>query len=118
MGFPGDSDDKESAFNVGDLGSIPGLGRSPEEGNGYPLQYSCLENSMDRGAWWAKVYGVTKSQTRSNYVLSSDTLYAHFKYDLGNLKVNGWEKIYQANIKYTNTQNLDKWVSFIQAEFL
>ena len=49
------SDSKESACNVGDLGSIPGLGRSPGEGNGYPLQYSCLENSVDRGAWWAAV---------------------------------------------------------------
>ena len=44
-------------------GSIPGLGRFPEEGNGYPLQYSCLENSRDRGAWWATVHGVTKNQT-------------------------------------------------------
>ena len=64
MGFPGDSDDKESAFNVGDLGLIPGLGRSPAEGNGYPLQYPCLENSMDRGAWWAAPHGVAKSQTQ------------------------------------------------------
>ena len=48
-GFPGAPDDKESACNMGDLGSIPGLGRTPGEGNGYPLQYSCLENSMDRG---------------------------------------------------------------------
>ena len=55
---------KETACNVGDLGSIPGLGRSPGEGNGYPLQYSGLENSMDRGAWWATVHGVTKSWTR------------------------------------------------------
>ncbi|XDA72690.1 hypothetical protein R6Z07F_002972 [Ovis aries] len=46
-----------------DLGSIPGLGRSSEEGHGNPLQYSCLENSMDRGAWWATVHGVAKSQT-------------------------------------------------------
>ena len=63
MGFPGGLDSKESASNVGDLDSIPGLGRSPGEGNGYPLQYSCLENSMDRGAWWATIYGVAKSQT-------------------------------------------------------
>ena len=49
--FPGGSDGKASAYNVGDLGSIPGLGRSPVEGNGNPLQYSCLENPMDRGAW-------------------------------------------------------------------
>ena len=51
MGFPGGSDDKESACNAGDLGSIPGLGRSPGEGKGNPLQYPYLENSMDRGAW-------------------------------------------------------------------
>ena len=50
MGFPGGSDGKVSVCSVGDLGLIPGLGRSPGEGNGYPLQYSCLENSMDRGA--------------------------------------------------------------------
>ena len=54
---------KASAYNVGDPGSIPGLGRSPGEGNGNPLQYSCLENPMDRGAWWATVHGVAKSQT-------------------------------------------------------
>ena len=64
MDFPSGSDGKESACNGGDLGSIPGSRRSPGEGNGYPLQYHCLENSMDRGAWWAIVYGVTKSQTR------------------------------------------------------
>ena len=63
LGFPGDSVGKESACNVEDLGSIPGLGRSPEERNGYPLQYSGLENSMDRGAWQAIVHGVAKSQT-------------------------------------------------------
>ena len=51
--FPGGLDGKASAYNVGDPGSIPGLGRSPGEGNGNPLQYSCLENPMDRGAWWA-----------------------------------------------------------------
>ena len=54
---------KASAYNAGDLGSIPGSGRSPGEGNGNPLQYSCLENPMDGGAWWATVHGITKSQT-------------------------------------------------------
>ena len=54
---------KESACNAGDLGSIPGSGRSPGEGNGNPLQYSCLENPMDGGVWWAAVYGVTQSNT-------------------------------------------------------
>ena len=63
MGFPGGADGKESACNVGDPGSILGSGRSPEEGNGYPLQYSCLENSMDRGAWLVAAHGVTKSWT-------------------------------------------------------
>ena len=57
------SDGKESACNAGDQGSIPGLGRSPGEGNGNLLQYSCLENSMDRGAWLATVHEVTKSGT-------------------------------------------------------
>ena len=64
VGFPGGSASKESACNAGDLGSIPGLGRSPGEGKGNPLQYSCLENSMVRGAWQATIYGVAKSQTR------------------------------------------------------
>ena len=61
-GLPwGGSDSKESACNVGNLGSIPGSGRSPGERNGYSCQYCCLENSMDRGAWWATVYGVAKN---------------------------------------------------------
>ena len=64
MGFPGGSEVKASACNAGDLGSIPGSGRSPGEGNGKPLQFSCLENPMDRGAWWATVHRVTKSQTQ------------------------------------------------------
>ena len=63
LGFPGGSEVKASACNAGDLGSIPGLGRSPGEGNGTLLQYSCLENPMDGGAWWATVHGVAKSQT-------------------------------------------------------
>ena len=56
-------DGKESACNGGDPGSIPGSGRSPGEGNGNPLQYSCLENSMERGAWWSLVHGVAESDT-------------------------------------------------------
>ena len=62
--FPGDSDGKESDCSEEDAGSIPGLGRSPGEANGNTLQYSCLEDSMDRGAWQATVHGVTKSRTQ------------------------------------------------------
>ena len=63
-GFHGGSDGKESACSAGDLGSIPGLGRSPGEGNDNPIQYSCLEKSMYRGAWWATVHGVSESGTQ------------------------------------------------------
>ena len=66
MGFPVGSDGKESACNAGDPGLIPGSGRSSGEGTGSPLQYSCLGNPMDRGAWWAAVHGVTKSRTQLN----------------------------------------------------
>ena len=72
--FPGGSDGKASAYKARDPGSIPGLGRSPGEGNGNPLQYSCLENPMDRGAWEATVHGVAKSRTQL-----SDFTSLHFK---------------------------------------
>ena len=71
MFIPGSSDGKVSAYNAGDPGSIPGSGKSPGEGNGNPLQYSCLENPMDKGAWLATVHGVAKSRTR----LSDFTIY-------------------------------------------
>ena len=64
------SDGKESACNAGDLGSIPGSGSSPGEGNGNPLQYSCLENPMDGRTWWATVHGVAKSRTRLSELTS------------------------------------------------
>ena len=69
QGFPGSSDGKESTCNAGHLDSIPGSGRSPEEGNGNPLQYSCLENPMNGGAWRFSVHGITQSWTR----LSNET---------------------------------------------
>ena len=78
-GFPGSSDGKEPACHVGDPGSILGSGRSPGEGNGNPLQYSCLENAMDRGAWWATFHGVaeldttdTNTFTLHTYILFTD----------------------------------------------
>ena len=77
MGFPGGSDGKESACSAGDLGLIPGLGRSPGEGNGYPLQYSGLQNSMDRGAWQATVHRVSKSRTRLGDFHFTDFLPTH-----------------------------------------
>jgi len=63
QGFPGHSSGKETACGAGDSGSIPGSGRSPGESNGNPLQYSCLENSMDRGAWGVTVHGIAESRT-------------------------------------------------------
>ena len=74
MGFPGGSEVKASACNAGDLGLIPGSGRSPGEGNGNPLQDYCLENPMNRGAWQDTVHGVAKSPTR----LSDFTFTFHF----------------------------------------
>ena len=65
VGFPGGSDGKGSTCNAGDMSWIPGLGRSPGEGKGYPPQYSCLENSMDGGAWLATVGGVAKESNMS-----------------------------------------------------
>ena len=70
LGFPGVSNGKEAACSVGDLDSIPGLGRSPGEGNGYPLHYSCLENLMDRGAWPATIHWVTESDTTERLTLT------------------------------------------------
>ena len=74
-GFPSGSDGKEFACNAGELSSIPGSGVSPGEGNGNPLQYFCLGNPIDRGAWWTLVHGVTKSWTQlSNKHLSSEII--------------------------------------------
>ena len=73
MGFPGGSEVKVSAWNAGDPGSIPGSRTSPGEGNGNPLQYSCLENPMEGGAWWATAHGVTKSRTRLSDKLLTTT---------------------------------------------
>ena len=79
LGFPGGSEVKASACNVGDLGLSPGSGRSPGEGNGNPLQYSCMENPMDRGAWQATVHGVAKSWTQqSNFTFTFSRLIQWF----------------------------------------
>ena len=88
-GFPGGSEGKASACNAGDCSSIPGSGRSPGQGNGNPLRYSCLENPTDRGAWWATVHGVTKSQTR----LSDFTSQPYLGSAINGLKF--WIKVYK-----------------------
>ena len=85
-GFPGGSEVKVSAWNAGDLGSIPGSGRSPGEGNGNPLQYSCLENPMEGGAWWTTVHGVAKSRTRlSDFTHSLIIFHIFFCYGLSQI---------------------------------
>ena len=92
-GFPDDSAGKESACSAGDPGSISGSGRSPREGNGNPLQYSCLENPRDRGAWQAAAYGVAQSQTRLKRLGSSSREY-----------INEWfEYMYSSNCWIINT---------------
>ena len=75
-GFPDGSDGKEPACNAGDLGSIPGSRRPPGGGHGNPLQYACLENPMDRGAWRAPVHGVAKSRTRLSNTAQHSAFYA------------------------------------------
>ena len=79
MSFPSGSEGKASTCNAGGPGLIPGWGRSPQEGNGNPLQYSCLENPRDGGAWWAAVYRVTQSRTRLKWLSSREKIFK-FKY--------------------------------------
>ena len=81
------SEVKVSARNAGDLGSIPGSGRSPGEGNGNPLQCSCLENPMDGGAWWATVHGVAKSRTRLSDFTSLHFMFPPDEFPKENFKV-------------------------------
>ena len=73
--FPGGSDGKESAYNAGDSGLTPASERSPGERNGNPLQYSCLENSVDRGAWWAIVHGAAKESDMTERLTHTHTLW-------------------------------------------
>ena len=92
LGFPGGSDDKESACNAGGPGSIPGLGRSPGVGNGNPLQYSCLGNPMKRGAWRGTVHGLANESGTTEYLTLSLTLHFHFHFPVGNSNMN-WKLI-------------------------
>ena len=89
MGFPGGSEDKASAHTAGDQGSIPGLGRSHGKGNESPLQYSCLENPMDRGAWQATVHKMAKSEQLHSL---THCIYTNYKNSPLYLKL--WSKIF------------------------
>ena len=97
MGFPGGSEDKASACNAGDTGLIPGLGRSPGEGNGNPLQYSCLENPTERGAWRAIVHGVTKSRTRLSDFTHTHT-HTHTHTQLPNSDMSAWKPVLKRQV--------------------
>ena len=100
---------KRLAYNAGDLGSIPGSGRSSGEGKGNPLQYPCLENPMDRGAWWAIVHGVTKSRTQL-----SDFTHFPLSVQLFNcvrLFATPWTAARQASLSITNSWSLLKFMS-------
>ena len=77
--FPGGTVVKNLPANAGDVSSIPELGRSSGVGNGNPLQYSCLKNSVDRGAWWAKVQGIAKSQMELSARIHTNTPISHIK---------------------------------------
>ena len=117
VGFPGSSDSKVTAYNVGNLDSIPGSGRSPGEGNGHPLQYSCLENPMDRAAWGATVHGVAKSRTRlsdlSSAQLSRSNDYHTFEVAVQSLSrvqlfAIPWTAALQASLPFTISWSLFK----------
>ena len=109
MGFPGGSDGKASACNAGDLCSIPGLGRSPGEGNGNPLQHSCLENPMDRGAWQATVHGVaivgnnlaTKPPTTTTIMLFLAWAYLGDKWEVTGLEQVAFPSVASLNSSHT-----------------
>jgi len=109
--FPNGSDSIESACNAGDPGSIPGLGRSPGEGNGYPLQYSCLENSMDRGFWWDTVHGVAKSWVAKSRVAKSRTQLSNFHFISCHFTTLPGRKC----PKWRDTRN--GWIPYVQHEW-
>ena len=112
-GFPGGSDGKTSVYNTGDLGSIPGLGRSPGEGNGNPLQDYCLENPMDRGAWRAMVCRVAKSWTRLKQLSTQGMLISCFRYSLSSLVAQTVKHL--STMRETRVRSLD-WEDPLEKE--
>ena len=115
MGFPGGSDGKKSTCSVGNLGLIPGSGRYPGDGNGYLLQYSCLENPMDRGAWWAAVCRVAKSWTQLSEFYFSLKAMRQDKMCLEEAWIK--KKRYQ-RIKTCKAERLGRYQSYSQTIFL
>ena len=113
-GFPGGSEVKAFASNAGHLGSIPGSGRSPGEGNGNPLQYSCLENSVDRGAWWAAVYGVAQSQTRLKRLSSSRDLFKKIRVTKGTFHAKMSTIKDRNGMDLTETGDIKKWQEYTE----
>ena len=118
--FRGGLDDKVSVYNAGDLDSIPGSGRSPGEGNGNPLQYSCLENPMDRGAGWATVHRVAKSRTRlSDFTFTFTFLYIKCDESISSVQslshvqlfATPWTESRQASLSIVNSWSLLKLMS-------
>ena len=110
VGFPSGSDSKESACNAGELGSIPGLGRSPGEGSGYPLQYFCLESSMDRGAWWVTVQGFQR--VGHNWVINTHTQFSSVQLlSRVRLFVTLWITAHQASLSITISRSSLKLTS-------
>ena len=118
LDFPGGSDGKASAYNAGDPGSVPGLGRTLGEGNGNPLQYSCLENPMDRGSWQATVSGVTKSWTRLSS-LTDFTFTGQLLPDTPFFRGRMWSQIAPscASRRWLPTQSLSWFVSLSSSMF-
>ena len=103
QGFPHSSVGKESACNAGDLGSIPGLRRFPGGGNGNPVQYSCLENPRDGGAWWAAVYGLTQSWTQLKRLSSSSSMLTSWVH---------WASLVAQKVKCLSAMQ-ETWVRFL-----
>ena len=108
LGVPGGSVSKESSCNAGDPGSIPGLKRSPGGGNGNPLQYSCLESPMDRGAWWATVYGVAKVKHDDDWAHNRYEAASHWGFDLHLPSDNNVENIFISILAICRF-SLEKW---------
>ena len=110
MGFPGGSDGKESTCNSGDLGSIPGLGRSPGEGHSNSVQYFCLENPMDRGAWWATVQGLQRVRHNwSNLIHTHTVIYLTYY-----CKMRKWRKSIESYINWNCMYSLDIMINCTQ----